>query len=146
MAALAADLGVGRTQRQDWRLTSSVTTTLYRPVGRRELELIEGSGFREFPPRLPEQPIFYPVLNREYAEQIAREWNTKDARGGHAGFVTQFEVNTAYLARFEPKQVGGATHLEYWVPAEDLAEFNRNIHGAIKVIAEFHGIGSAVQQ
>jgi hypothetical protein len=146
MEALAAYLGVGRTRRQDWRLTPSVTTTLYRPVGRKELELIERSGFREFPPRLPEQPIFYPVLSREYAEQIAREWNTKDASGGYAGFVTQFEVNTAYLARFAPKQVGGAAHLEYWVPAEDLAEFNRNIRGIITVIAEFHGIGGAVQQ
>jgi hypothetical protein len=127
-------------------LTPSVTTTLYRPVGRRELELIERSGFRQFPPRLPEQPIFYPVLTREYAEQIAREWNAKDARGGHAGFVTQFEVDTDYLARFEPKQVGGASHLEYWVPAEDLPEFNRNIRGIITVIAEFPGSGSAVQQ
>jgi hypothetical protein len=130
----------------DWRLTRPATTTLYRPVGRKELELIEQSGFREFPPRLPGQPIFYPVLTRDYAEQIAREWNTKDATGGHTGFVTQFEVTTAFLARFEPKQVGGAAHLEYWIPAEDLPEFNRNIRGIIAVIAEFHGIGSAVEQ
>jgi hypothetical protein len=126
-------------------LTLSVTTTLYRPVGRKELELIARSGFREFPPRLPEQPIFYPVLTREYAEQIAREWNTKDASGGHVGFVTQFEVNTAYLARFEAKQVGSEAHLEYWVPAEELPEFNRNISGIITVVAEFRGIGSIDQ-
>jgi len=61
------------------------TTILYRPVGRGELELIRASGFREFPPRLPEQPIFYPVLTEEYATQIARDWNTKDERSGFAG-------------------------------------------------------------
>jgi hypothetical protein len=56
------------------------TTTLYRPVGRRELDLIRDSGMRAFPPRLPEQPIFYPVLTLEYARRIARDWNTKDER------------------------------------------------------------------
>jgi hypothetical protein len=69
------------------------TTTLYRPVGEAELELIRASGWREFPPRLPEQPIFYPVLNREYATQIARDWNTRD---GGIGFVLRFEVDTEY--------------------------------------------------
>jgi len=49
------------------------TITLYRPVGPKELALIEESGWREFPLRLPEQPIFYPVLNEEYATQIARD-------------------------------------------------------------------------
>jgi hypothetical protein len=50
-------------------------TVLYRPVGPKELELIKESGCREFPSRLPGQPIFYPVLNEEYAVQIARDWN-----------------------------------------------------------------------
>ncbi len=48
------------------------TVTLYRPVGPAELDLIEATGWRKFPPRLPEQPIFYPVLNEEYAAQIAQ--------------------------------------------------------------------------
>jgi hypothetical protein len=39
------------------------TVTLYRPVGPKELELIKSSGWKEFPPRLAEQPIFYPVIN-----------------------------------------------------------------------------------
>ena|GEM_PF-5137857 len=43
-----------------------------RPVGRKELALVRASGFRAFPPRLPGQPFFYPVLNQEYATQIAR--------------------------------------------------------------------------
>jgi hypothetical protein len=119
--------------------TSPKTTTLFRPVGPKELELIRASGLTAFPPRLPEQPIFYPVLNRQYAEQIARDWNAKDPKTGFQGFVTQFEVDAQYLSRFEVRQVGGPTHLEYWVPAEDLAEFNQHIVGAIQVVAEFHG-------
>lgn len=63
------------------------TTTLYRPVGPKELALIEASGWTAFPPRLPEQPIFYPVTNEEYAIQIARDWNVP-ASG--SGFVTCF--------------------------------------------------------
>lgn len=110
------------------------TTTLYRPVGPEELELIEQLEWRAFPPRLPEQPIFYPVLFREYAIEIARDWNV-EASG--AGFVTCFEVVTAFLARYEVKTVGSSRHKEYWIPAEDLDEFNQNIVGTIEVIAQF---------
>ena len=115
------------------------TTTLYRPVGPKELDLIRQSGFKEFPPRLPEQPLFYPVLNREYAEQIARDWNAKDPTANYSGFVTRFEVRTEYLSQFKPRQVGAAIHMEYWVPAEELINFNRNIVGTIQVVTEFHG-------
>lgn len=110
------------------------TTVLYRPVGPRELDLIVRSGFREFPPRLPDQPIFDPVLNEEYARQIAREWNVK-ASG--AGYVTRFAVASEYLTRYPEQVVGGSIHRELWVPAEELAEFNRQIVGPIEVIAEF---------
>jgi hypothetical protein len=112
------------------------TITLYRPVGPKELELIEASGWREFPPRLPDQPIFYPVTNHAYATQIARDWNVK-ASG--AGFVTRFAVSGEYLARFPVRTVGGSMHTEYWVPAEELGEFNANIVGLIEVIEEFRG-------
>jgi hypothetical protein len=115
------------------------TTVLFRPVGPKELELIRQSGFRAFPPRLPEQPIFYPVLNQEYAEKIARDWNANDPGTGYRGYVTRFRVDAAYLAKFEPKQVGAAIHVEYWIPAEELDEFNGNIVGPIEVVAEFHG-------
>lgn len=108
--------------------------TLYRPVGPKELELILASGSREFPPRLPDQPIFYPVTNEDYAVQIARDWNVK-ASG--AGFVMRFEVQADYLSRFRIEKVGSAIHTEYWIPAEDLPEFNRNIVGRIEVIREF---------
>ncbi len=118
---------------------SEEAVTLYRPVGRRELELIRKSGYREFPPRLPFQPIFYPVLNQEYAAQIARDWNTKDAASGYAGYVTRFRVRADYLARYTVQTVGNATHREYWIPAEDLPELNDNIVGPIEVIATYHG-------
>jgi len=114
------------------------TTLLFRPVGPKELALIAKSGFAEFPPRLEGQPYFYPVQNEEYARQIARDWNAKSPEIG-AGFVTRFRVQTDYLTRFELRTVGGAIHQEYWIPAEELPEFNRNIVGTIEVIAEFRG-------
>lgn len=115
------------------------TVTLFRPVGQQELELIAASGYRAFPPRLPEQPIFYPVLNREYAEQIARDWNTRDEHSGYAGYVLEFEVDAEYLGRFQVQKVGGAQHLEYWIPAEQLDEFNHRLQGPIRVVASFSG-------
>jgi hypothetical protein len=111
------------------------TVTLYRPVGPEELQLIENSGWREFPPRLPEQPIFYPVANEGYAVQIARNWNTR--HGSKKGFVTRFEVEKAYADKFERKIVGGREHEELWVPAEELEEFNRHIRGLIEVTQRF---------
>jgi hypothetical protein len=113
------------------------TTRLFRPVGQEELNLISDSGYREFPPRLPHQPIFYPVLNEEYATKIARDWNTKS--GSRRGFVTRFLVRAEFLRRYEIKTVGSSIHQEYWIPAEELQEFNRNIVGLIEVIAEYQG-------
>jgi hypothetical protein len=110
------------------------TVTLFRPVGARERELIAESGWRKFPPRLPEQPIFYPVLNEEYAAQIARDWNVRDSG---AGYVTRFEVDAEFAQRYPVHTVGGRMHTELWVPAEDLDEFNRHISGKIEVVAEF---------
>jgi hypothetical protein len=112
-----------------------MTTTLYRPVGPKELKLIELSGWMRFPPRLPEQPIFYPVMNEQYAIQIARDWNV--AASG-SGFVTKFEVKTQYLERYPVQNVGGEIHNELWVPAEDLDEFNDNIVGLIEVTKSFY--------
>lgn len=111
------------------------TTQLFRPVGPEELALIKASGCREFPPRLPEQPILYPVLNEEYARQIARDWNVK-ASG--SGYVTRFHVSSTFLARYPEQIVGAAVHRELWIPAEDVAEMNQCIVGPIEVIAEFH--------
>jgi hypothetical protein len=101
---------------------SADVTTLYRPVGPEELELIRRAGFRAFPPRLPAQPIFYPVLSEAYAVRIARDWNVK-ASG--AGCVTRFAVLASFLASYPIRKAGGSEHLEYWIPAEELPAFNR---------------------
>jgi hypothetical protein len=112
--------------------------TLYRPVGPAELALIVESGSKRFPPRLPDQPIFYPVIQEEYAVRIARDWNVP--RGG-AGFVTRFAVDAAWLRQFDVQVAGGRDHAEYWIPAERLEEFNDHIVGVIEVIAEFRAAG-----
>jgi hypothetical protein len=106
-------------------------------VGQAELDLIAISDFRRFPPRLQFQPIFYPVLNQAYAEQIAREWNTKDAASGYVGYVTRFQVDRPFADKYEVQTVGASMHQELWVPAEELPEFNDNIVGKIEVIAKF---------
>jgi len=114
--------------------------TLYRPVEPKELELIRQSGFRSFPARLPEQPIFYPVLTEAYAVNIARDWNVP-ASG--AGYVTRFSVRRSFLARYAVQDAGGSQHREYWIPTEELARFNENIVGLIEVTAEFRAEGGA---
>jgi len=125
---------------------SDKTVTLYRPVGLREMELILQTDSKAFPPRLPHQPIFYPVLNFEYAEQIARDWNTKDEKSGFAGFVTQFEVDQAYASQFEIHTVGAGTHRELWIPAEELETFNQHIRGGIQLKAGYYGENFAGQK
>ena len=110
---------------------------LYRPVGLKELELIYDSGMREFPPRLPEQPIFYPVVNFEYASKNARDWNAKER--SFVGYVTEFNVNDSYINGYETHTVGGNDLVEYWIPADDLHNFNRNVHGLIKVTEAYFG-------
>lgn len=117
------------------------TIILFRPVGTKELVLINETNFTAFPPRLPEQSIFYPVLNEEYAAQIARDWNAKHNED-KVGYVTKFEICKDFLDNYEVKVVGGTAHEEYWIPAEDLEEFNRNIIGKIEVVSEFRDIQS----
>jgi hypothetical protein len=117
------------------RMKSEETVTLWRPTGPEELALIEGADWSAWPPRLPDQPIFYPVLNEDYATRIARDWNVK-ASG--VGYVTRFRVRELFLDRYQVQQAGGHTILEYWIPAEDLDELNANIIGKIEVVAEYH--------
>ncbi|GHA09665.1 hypothetical protein GCM10010372_06630 [Streptomyces tauricus] len=114
------------------------TTTLWRPTGPKELELVRALDWRAWPPRLPEQPIFYPVLNEDYAVRIARDWNVKH---DGAGFVTRFDVDSDFVRRYPVRQAGGRTILELWVPAEELDEFNAHIVGGIQVVHEFHAAG-----
>jgi hypothetical protein len=113
------------------------TTTLYRPVGQAELDLIRASGFREFPPRLQDQPFLYPVLTEQYATQIARDWNTKDERSGFAGYVLRFRVGAEFLNGYEIHTVGSSEHREYWIPSADVQKLNDNLAGLIEIVSQF---------
>lgn len=115
--------------------TDEPTVTLYRPTGPRELELVKASDYRRWPPRLPEQPIFYPVTNEQYAKEIATKWNVRDSG---VGYVTRFHVKRKFMEQFSVEKVGGAHHTEWWIPAEQLEELNDNIVGSIEVIGEYH--------
>lgn len=113
--------------------------TLYRPVGEKEMLLIIENGYRAFPPRLSWQPIFYPVLNEEYAVEIAEKWNTRDEAGNYLGFVTRFEVEENFLKKYPIQNVGAKNHNEMWVPSEELEDFNQAIVGNIEVTKVFTG-------
>jgi hypothetical protein len=110
------------------------TVTMFRPTGPEELKLVAVSGYKKWPPRLPEQPIFYPVTNEKYAKQIAMQWNVKSSG---VGYVTRFKVKKDFIDKYELHKVGGTNHTEWWVPAEDLEELNENIVGLIEVIGEY---------
>ncbi|WP_377160653.1 hypothetical protein ACFJIX_13140 [Roseateles sp. UC29_93] len=115
------------------------TVTLFRPTGPQELALVAQSGYRRWPPRLPDQPIFYPVTNEQYAVEIARDWNVP-ASG--EGFVTRFEVRKDFMDRYPVQQVGGTRHTEWWIPAEDLEALNDRIVGMIVVLTRFDRDGA----
>ncbi len=108
---------------------------LFRPAGQAEIDLVERSGWRRWPPRLPDQPIFYPVLTFDYAEKIARDWNSVRPAPDNVGYVTRFEINEETAARYPPQEAGGQRHRELWVPAEELDAFNDGIIGVIEVVA-----------
>lgn len=110
---------------------------LFRPVGEAELELIKNNNFKAFPPRLPQQPIFYPVLNQKYAEEIAQRWNVKDINPQYKGYVVKFEIDDDYIFQFKVQTVGSSYHQELWIPAEELENFNRRIIGKIEIVSEF---------
>ena len=107
---------------------------LYRPVGQAEYELIAQSDFTAYPLRLPEQPIFYPMLNERYAREIAEKWNCRYPDSQYTGYVTSFEIDDAYIAKFPVQTVGASYHQEFWIPAEELENFNRHIIGKIVVL------------
>lgn len=127
-AALLAAVHHGRQENPDG------TTTLWRPVGPAELGLLRASGMGAWPPRLPDQPIFYPVLDESYAAAIAAEWNV--AASG-AGYVTRFRVLTSFARRYPTREAGGRRRLELWIPAGDVPEVNRNLVGAVELVGEF---------
>ncbi|OZG74800.1 hypothetical protein BTA51_06235 [Hahella sp. CCB-MM4] len=112
---------------------------MFRPTGPEELELVKESGYKRWPPRLPDQPIFYPVTNELYAKEIATKWNIKDSG---VGYVTRFFVKKAFMSKYNIEQVGASHHTEWWVPAEELEALNDNIVGDIEVIGEYRKPGA----
>lgn len=108
------------------------TITCYRPTGQAELDLVAESGYKKWPPRLPEQPIFYPVTNMSYAVRLT-QWNVTDFG---KGYVTRFEVAEEFMSQYPVKCVGDEECLEWWVPAEDLEVLNSKIVGKIEVVYE----------
>ncbi|KMQ69733.1 ADP-ribosylation/crystallin J1 [Chryseobacterium sp. FH2] len=115
------------------------TRILYRPVGEKEMVLIIKSNYKKFPPRLEWQPIFYPVLDEDYASEIAEKWNTRDEAGNYLGFVTKLEVLEDEVNKYPAQNVGAGNHNELWVPSEELETFNQAIIGNIEVIKVFTG-------
>ncbi len=115
------------------------TKTLYRPVGEKEMILIAENNFKIYPPRLYWQPIFYPVLNEDYAIDIASMWNTEDEFGNYLGFVTSFNLNTDIFNKYQIQNVGAIYHDELWVPSEELNDFNEGIIGNIEILKIYIG-------
>lgn len=101
--------------------------------------LIIENGYKKFPPRLEWQPIFYPVLDENYASEIAEKWNTRDDFGNYLGFVTRFDVLEEVAHQYPAQNVGARNHNELWVPSEELNAFNQCIVGNIEVIKVFVG-------
>jgi uncharacterized phage-like protein YoqJ len=114
--------------------TINLNTTLYRPVGLKELNLISESGWKKFPPRLPGQPIFYPVVQEEYATKIAKDWNMQQ---DGIGYVVKFQIKSEHLEKYPEQKAGGNKHTEHWIPANELEKFNDNIVGLIKICGEY---------
>lgn len=102
-----------------------------------ELRLVYEGGMKGFPPRKPEQPIFYPVLNLDYANEIAKKWNAK--RESASGYVARFNLDDAYAGRFEPQKVGASHHIELWVPSDELSRFNEHILLPILIVSAHFG-------
>jgi hypothetical protein len=125
LAALLGEIHRGRQENPDG------STTLWRPVGPAELELLRAAEMLAWPPRLPDQPIFYPVLNEAYARRIAAEWNV--AASG-SGYVTRFRLPTGFVRRYPTCQAGGRDKLELRIPASDLDELNRRLIGPIELV------------
>ncbi|MDX2065774.1 MAG: four helix bundle protein [Fimbriimonadaceae bacterium] len=105
---------------------------MYRPVGPAELAALADLNYEGWPPRLPEQPIFYPVTNARYAREISEKWNVK---GYGQGYVTRFRVRKEFADQFPVECVGESHHTEWWIPAEAIDELNQNLVGKIEVIA-----------
>ena len=115
---------------------------LYRPTGLKELLLVRDAEWRAWPPRLPDQPIFYPVTTFDYAEKIARDWNSVSPAPDNLGFVTRWEMPDDITETYPLQLAGGRDHEELWVPAEELDAFNARMIGEIEVVSAYRNKAS----
>jgi len=114
------------------------TIELFRAVGQGEHDMVKESG--KFPARMPWQPLFCPMLEESYAVEVARGHHTQDPASGYVGYVLRFRVRRAFIERYDPVTAGGVEHhREYRIPAEDLADLNKNLVGPIEVLHSFRG-------
>jgi len=149
MEALVKNAGTSAAKRPGRAAGTGARITLYLAVGLKELDLILQTGCRRFPPSLVQQPIFYPVFDRQYACEIAEKRKAEDPNSGYAGFVMQFEIPEEYAKKFTQQPVGALHHRELWVPSKELDAFNAHIFGHIRIINAFYGEkydGSGVQE
>jgi hypothetical protein len=82
-----------------------------------KLELVRSPGWRGWPPRLPGQPSFCPVLNQDYAAKIARDWNAPRSGAG-------------YVARFRGPRVLPASRR--WAPSALARCWPASLHGRVQ--------------
>jgi hypothetical protein len=113
------------------------TTALYRALGQKELDLIEKSGFKAFPPYLEGQPTFNFLLNEQHARFIASEINANKASSAYTGYVLRLYVRSDFVAQFEIRKDVSDPALEYEIPTDRIAQFNENIVGEIELVARY---------
>jgi hypothetical protein len=110
---------------------------LFRSVGEKEFRIIQQRGFKSFPARLPGQPVFHPVLNKQYAMELAAKHNAADI-SSYRNYVLEFEVDDDYISWFDVETKGAEYRQEYDIPAEQLDEFNSHINGLISVVGVYN--------
>ena len=112
----------------------SYSTCLYKSLTPAQFAGVIQSDWRELAAESPDQKMFYPKLNRQYAEMVARMLNLAHY---NAAYVVKFNVNALFLARYEIQTVAYDEHQEYKIPIEDLPLLNCHIVGIIEVVSAF---------
>jgi hypothetical protein len=80
------------------------------------------------------------LLIRIYTLLKRRVWIADAPDRNSRVLIPQSIIFGRYIDRFEVKVVGSSeVHQELWIPATDLAEFNRYIIGKIKIVAAYYG-------
>lgn len=86
--------------------------TLYRPVGPDELDLIAASGYRAFPPRLPEQPIFIPSAHWHMSSTLPNDGMFATVAPG-ISLNSTWTANTSHDTRFIKRGIGSISNIGF---------------------------------